>query len=119
MTAAVLAVTAELWWRGRIQAAATVLGVEARFPADLGDLTHMLLDHDTRLVLVDLHHPRIGFVEAIRLVRGTRWDGRLVCFGHHTDVERIAKAKTVGATEVWPNSELDRRLPELLAAVKI
>jgi hypothetical protein len=63
---------------------------------------------------VDLNHPRFDFVETIRLVRGTRWNVELVCFGHHTDAERLAKARATGAKEVWPNSEFDRRLPELL-----
>jgi DNA-binding response OmpR family regulator len=68
-------------------------------------------------VLVDLHHPTIDFVDTIRLVRGTRWDARLICFGHHTDTERLAKARELGAKDVWPNSELDRRLPELLTSL--
>ena len=111
----VLAVTADLFWQGRIKAAAAKLGHEVKVPARALDVTQELLHEDTRLVLVDLHHPRIDFVDTIRLVRGTRWDTRLVCFGHHTDAARLAKAKEAGATEVWANSELDKRLPELLA----
>jgi DNA-binding response OmpR family regulator len=114
---AVLAVTADLFWLGRIKAAASRLGHEVRVPARALDVTQELLDEHTRLVLVDLGHPRIDFVDTIRLVRGTRWDTRMVCFGHHTDVERLQRARDAGAPEVWPNSELDRRLPELLAAL--
>lgn len=110
----VLAVTADLFWQGRIQAAAKALGHDVKVPVRALDVTQELLNEDTKLVLVDLGHPRIDFVETIRLVRGTRWDARLVCFGHHTDTARLAKARETGATEVWPNSELDRRLPELL-----
>lgn len=111
---AVLAVTADLFWQGRVKAAAAALGHDVKVPARALDVTQELLHEDTRLVLVDLHHPRIDFVETIRLVRGTRWDTRLVCFGHHTDAARMAKAREVGAAEVWANSELDKRLPELL-----
>ena len=113
----VLAVTADLFWEGRIRAAAAKLGVEVKVPQRALDVTQELLHEDTKLVLVDLHHPRIDFVDTIRLVRGTRWDARLVCFGHHTDAARMARARELGATEVWPNSELDRRLPELLASL--
>ena len=73
---AVLAVTADLFWQGRIKAAATALGHEVKVPARALDVTQELLHEDTRLVLVDLNHPRIDFVETIRLVRGTRWDAR-------------------------------------------
>jgi DNA-binding response OmpR family regulator len=113
----VLAVTADLFWQGRIQAAAAKLGHQVKVPARALDVTQDLLDEDTKLVLVDLNHPRIDFVDTIRLVRGTRWDTHLVCFGHHTDVARLQRARDTGAKEVWPNSELDRRLPELLAAM--
>jgi DNA-binding response OmpR family regulator len=113
----VLAVTADLFWQGRIQAAAAKLGHHVKVPARALDVTQELLDEDTKLVLVDLNHPRIDFVDTIRLVRGTRWDTHMVCFGHHTDVARLQKARDTGAKDVWPNSELDRRLPELLAAM--
>ena len=113
----VLAVTADLFWQGRIHAAAAKLGHESKVPQRALDVTQELLDEGTRLVLVDLHHPRIDFVETIRLVRGTRWDTRLVCFGHHTDAATLHRAREAGAREVWPNSELDRRLPELLASI--
>jgi DNA-binding response OmpR family regulator len=113
----VLAVTADLFWQGRIQAAATKLGHHVKVPARALDVTQELLDEDTKLVLVDLNHPRIDFVDTIRLVRGTRWDTHMVCFGHHTDMAKLQKARDTGAKEVWPNSELDRRLPELLAGL--
>lgn len=113
----VLAVTADLFWQGRIAAAAAKLGHDVKVPARALDVTQELLDEHTKLVLVDLNHPRIDFVDTIRLVRGTRWDTHLVCFGHHTDVAKLQRARETGAKEVWPNSELDRRLPELLAGL--
>ena len=113
----VLAVTQDLLWLGKIRAAAGKLGVAVRVPQTKPQITEFLLDEDTKLVLVDLNHPRFDFVETIRLVKGTRWEVRMVCYGHHTDAVRLAKARETGAKEVWPNSELDRRLPELLAAL--
>lgn len=113
----VLAVTADLFWEGRIRSAAAKLGHDVKVPQRALDVTQELLDEGTKLILVDLNHPRIDFVDSIRLVRGTRWDTRMVCFGHHTDAARLQKARDAGATEVWPNSELDKRLPELLSAI--
>lgn len=113
----VLAVTADLFWQGRLKAAAAKLGHEVKVPQRALDVTQELLHEDTKLVLVDLDHPRIDFVDTIRLVRGTRWDARLVCFGHHTDAARLQRARDAGAKDVWANSELDSRLPELLASL--
>jgi DNA-binding response OmpR family regulator len=115
VTRTVVAVTNDLLWLGKVRNAADKLGWRVEVPKRNLDVTEMLLDEATKLVLLDLHHPSIPFVETIRLVRGTRWDTRLVCFGHHVDRERMDAAREAGATEVWPNSELDRRLPELLA----
>lgn len=114
----VLAVTQDLLWLGKIRAAAGKLGVDVRVPQTKPQVTEFLLDDTTKLVLVDLEHPRFDFVETIRLVKGTRWEVRMVCFGHHTDVAKLQKARDTGAKDVWPNSEFDRRLPDLLAAVQ-
>ncbi len=113
----VLAVTQDLLWLGKIRAAAGKLGVEVKVPQTKPQVTEFLLDDATRLVLVDLDHPRFDFVETIRLVKGTQWEVRMVCFGHHTDVAKLQKARDAGAKEVWPNSEFGRRLPDLLAAL--
>ena len=113
----VLAVTNDLLWLGKIRASAGKLGLEVRVPQTKPQVTEFLLDEATKLVLVDLEHPRFDFVETIRLVKGTRWEVRMVCFGHHTDAAKLAKARETGAKEVLPNSEFDRRLPELLAAI--
>jgi len=111
----VLAVTADLLWRSKIQAAADRAGWQVVVPARNLDVTQLLLDGDTKLVVLDLHHPTIDAVDTIRLVRGTRWDAGLLCFGHHTDAERLRRARDAGAKDVVPNSELDARLAHLLA----
>ncbi|MEA3190915.1 MAG: hypothetical protein QOD77_1497 [Thermoplasmata archaeon] len=113
MTRACLLVSSDLLWLGKVRAVADRSGWHVLVPERKTDITQMLLDDDTKLVLVDLHHPRFDFVETIRLVRGTRWDTELVCFGHHTDEARLEEARATGAHNVWANSELDRRLPEL------
>lgn len=118
MSPGCLLVSTDLLWIGKVRAAASRLGVEVRVPGTKPEVTQLLLDDDTKLVLVDLHHPRFDFVETIRLVRGTRWETRMVCFGHHVDTQRLQAARAAGATEVWPNSELDRRLPEVLSALQ-
>ena len=115
---AVLLVSSDLLWIGKVRNAASKLGLDVKVPERKTDVTQLLLDESTRLVLVDLHHPSFDFVETVRLVKGTRWNVELVCFGHHTDTERLEKARKAGATHVWANSELDRRLPELLASVR-
>ncbi|MEA3144274.1 MAG: hypothetical protein QOG31_1598 [Thermoplasmata archaeon] len=115
MTRTLLAVTSDLLWLGKLRGMAGRLGWSVVVPQAKLDITQLLLDGDTHLVLVDLHHPKFDFVETIRLVRGTRWDAHLLCFGHHTDTERLAKAREAGAKDVVANSALEGRLLELMA----
>ena len=110
-----LAITADLMARSRIQAVADRAGWQVVVPARALDVTQLLLDIDTKLVVLDLMHPTIDFVDTIRLVRGTRWDADLVCFGFHTDAERLRKARETGAKTVVPNSELEATLATLMA----
>jgi DNA-binding NarL/FixJ family response regulator len=110
----VLAVTQDLLWIGKLRNVADRRGWTVAVPQGKLDVTQMLLDDDTKLVVLDLHHPRIDPVETIRLVRGTRWDADLVCHGHHTDTARLEAARAAGARTVIPNSELERRLPGLM-----
>lgn len=116
MTPTVLAVTTDLLWLGKIRNLAARFGWQVVVPGRKLDITQMLLDADTRLVVVDLHHPAFDFVETIRLVRGTRWDAVLLCHGHHTDAGRLRRAREAGASEVLPNSEVETRLVEVLSS---
>lgn len=116
MSPTVLAVTQDLLWIGKLRSVADRRGWSVAVPQRKLDVTQMLLDDDTRLVVLDLHHPAIDPVETIRLVRGTRWDAQLVCHGHHTDTARLEAARAAGAGTVVANSELERLLPQLMAA---
>jgi DNA-binding NarL/FixJ family response regulator len=115
---AVLLVSHDLLWMGKVRAVAGKLGVEVLVPMRKTDITQMLLDGETTLVLVDLHDPKFDFVETIRLVKGTRWDARMVCFGHHTDEATLERARAAGAKDVMSNGQLDRELAALVAASK-
>jgi DNA-binding response OmpR family regulator len=110
----ILLVTADLLWVGKVRSIASRAGWDVVVPDKKTEVTHLLLDGETALVLVDLHHPRFDFVETIRLVRGTRWDAQLVCFGGHMDTERLQKARDAGAKDVIANSQVEARLRELL-----
>lgn len=110
----ILLVSTDLVWAGKVRAAATRAGWQVVSPERKTDVTQLLLDEETRLVVVDLHSPRFDFVETIRLVRGTRWDAHLLCFGHHVDGDRLRQARELGAQDVVANSALESRLAELL-----
>jgi DNA-binding NarL/FixJ family response regulator len=109
-----LLVSSDLLWVGKAGVLARRAGWELAVPDKKTEVTHLLLDGDTQVVAVDLHHPRFDFVETVRLVRGTRWDAHLVCFGHHTDAARMQRARDLGAQDVVPNSAFEARLAALL-----
>lgn len=114
MSHRILLVSSDLMWLGKVRNIAGRNGWEVAVPERKTDVTQLLLDADTKLVLVDLHHPRFDYVETIRLVRGTRWDAELLCFGSHVDTERIAHAKATGAKHVVANSQVEAELVRLL-----
>lgn len=109
-------VSADLLNLGRVRAVADRLGWTVVVPERKTDITQLLLDEATKVVLVDLHHPRFDPVETLRLVRGTRWDTVLAAFGHHTDTAALERAKREGAKEIWANSQVQEGLARLLSA---
>ena len=110
----ILLVTTDLLWIGKVRQLAAHAGWEVAVPDKNTEVTHQLLDGDTRLVLVDLHHPRFDFVDTIRLVRGTRWDAELVCYGSHVDTARLERARAAGARNVIPNGRLEAEVARFL-----
>ena len=69
MTRTVVAVTSDLLWLGKVRTVADKLGWRVEVPKRNLDVTEMLLDEETKLVLLDLHH-RGGYRTHVRDIRG-------------------------------------------------
>jgi hypothetical protein len=110
----VLFCAADLIWGSRIKATAQAAGVEARPVRDLGMLEARLADSPVRGLVVDLEAP--AALQLIGRVRGEggRADVRVVAFGPHVDVERLAAARAAGAERVMVRGAFDRGLAEIL-----
>lgn len=84
-------------------------GFELRLATDLKGLSDVMLWDDSEVVVLDVEHPRVDPLEAVRLVKGTRWDVRLVCIGQGPGAERALRgAVVVLGPEAW--ADLDRVL---------
>lgn len=76
--------------------------VEVRAADDLAQLTDAMLWDDTVAVVLDVEHPRVDPLEAVRLVRGTRWDVTLVCIGGGQGAERARRGGAqVHGPDAW------------------
>ena len=67
-------------------------GSEIRAATTLKELSDMMLQEDTAIVIIDVHHPPVDPLEAVRLVKGTRWDVHLICIGEGDASERALRA---------------------------
>ena len=98
------AVIDDLMLFSRIDAAASAADatlVRASTPSELpGDLD---------LVLVDWSARRSDWADAL-----TRYHGRVILFGRHTDLEAHADARAVGLGPMWARSKLITELPSLV-----
>lgn len=66
------------------------------------------------LVLVDLHADALAPAEAIRGIRASLPEVRIVAFVRHEERDRIRAAREAGADEVHARNAFTQRLPALL-----
>lgn len=103
-----------LFWAG-VHAAAKAAGVEAIRIGDEASMEKAFAEGGVRLVIADLAAPGIDV-----LAWAPRWKGadpapRLIAYGSHVDVERMARAREAGFDEVMPNSRFHREYRDLLS----
>ncbi len=104
----------DLFFRAKIEATSTSLGVPVRFTRDPDDLLAALDPAAPALVLVDLGHRAADPVAAIRALKARSPLPRVVAFGSHVEGERLAAAREAGADRVLARSAFSARLPEIL-----
>jgi CheY-like chemotaxis protein len=109
----ILAVTRDLFFRGKITAVAAQIGADVRFvPA--GALLARVAADAPELVIVDLNGGP-GACDAISELRRSGVLVPVLGFYGHVHEEARAKALASGFTRVIPNSAFDVHLGEILA----
>lgn len=103
-----------LFWAG-VHAAAKAAGVVAIRVGDEASMEKAYAEGGVRLVMADLATAGVDV-----LSWASRWKGldpppRLVAYGSHVDVDRMARAREAGFDEVMPNSRFHREYREILS----
>jgi hypothetical protein len=117
----ILFCAADLLWASKIKGTADALGIPCRPVRNLEMLEARLGDSPVRALIVDLESD--AGHELIKRVRaGAKSDSersiRVVAFGPHVEVDRLAQAKADGADVTMPRGAFARRLPAILTELK-
>jgi hypothetical protein len=103
----IYAVTADLFFRAKIEETAKALGLERPRPLARPE------DAGEGLVLLELGE-RTGGVEAVGRILAASPGARVVAFGSHVDQATLDRARELGAAEVMARSKFTRELPRIL-----
>ncbi len=109
----VIAVTADLFFRAKIEETARALGAPRPRFASSAEQAGALAGQGAPLVLLELG-PRTGGVEAVASILAAAPGARLVAFGSHVDTETLARARALGAAEVLARSAFVKEMPRIL-----
>lgn len=112
MKPAVVALTADLFFRARIEAVAEAAGTAVACVGTREDLEEQL--EGVRRVLVDLAHGGTDPAATIRALKSRPGPPEVVAFGPHRDADAFRAAREAGADRVLARSAFVERLPELL-----
>jgi CheY-like chemotaxis protein len=111
--------TGDLFFRARIEATASAVGVPVAFARSAEELLDRL-DADqgngpeASMVLVDLSDRAIDHPAIIRALKARPCAPAVVAFGSHVDRESLRGARAAGADQVMARSTFTERLPQLL-----
>jgi CheY-like chemotaxis protein len=118
MSRVVIAAVSDLFFASKIRATAEHLGITVHFVRSLETLADTAQQHQTDLVVVDLHSTNL---DPIALAKALQSDNGLksiplVGFYSHVDTELQKKAKQAGYL-VMPRSAFSDRLADVLSGV--
>ena len=112
----VVALMDDLFFQMKLAETAKQLGVEVKMATN-GDALMSLMETAPKLVIVDLN-ARSQPLEAIKKVRQSNTDIRVVGFLSHVQTQLAAQAQAAGCNEVLPRSSFTQNLVLILSAFK-
>ena len=112
-----IAVVSDMIFATRISGTAQQLGAACNVVKNLDDLNAALESRPPQTVLVDMECEGLSPADAIRVVKATCADARVIAFFPHPQTDLMDQAKAAGADETIPRSAFVQRLPDLLKGV--
>jgi len=112
----VVALVDDLFFQMKLAETAKQLGVEVKVATN-SDALAGLMESGPKLLIVDLN-ARGQPLQAIKRVRQTNKDIRVVGFLSHVQTQLAAQAQAAGCSEVLPRSSFTQNLAAILSASK-
>lgn len=112
---AVLAVTDDLIFSSKIEAAAAALSVPLRLVSKAKPLAEAIAGEPYRLAIVDLNLSGSDVIECVRDMRRRYPQMPILGFCSHAQVQLQSQAEAAGCTQVVSRSVFVGQLPQLLA----
>jgi CheY-like chemotaxis protein len=111
----VLAVVDDLLFRSKIRAVAAASSDAVTFVRNPDEVGAACVEHQPRLVLIDLDRDTLKPIETISMIRAMPSPApRIIAFGAHVNVDRLRAAREAGADQAMARSAFVVALPGLL-----
>ncbi|MGH7947900.1 MAG: hypothetical protein ACREQF_01580 [Candidatus Binataceae bacterium] len=117
MSRVVLAIVRDLFFRSKIDAAASIIGADVAYASDLSAAAKRCGELAPRLVVIDLSDAAATVAKAAGEIRAAAPGARLIGFASHVDVKTLKAARDAGFDAALSKSEFTTQLPELLKSV--
>ena len=112
----VLLVGQNLFFLGRVEAAAEPLGYEVRRATTESGFRNQLDDHSPDLILVDLEGDEATWVGTLEFLKELKLEStQVIAFGPHEQVATLERARTLSCDQVLNKGEFNRDLSKILA----
>jgi len=116
MPAKVLGLVKDLFFRSKLDASATAIGVEIEYASDLDGAARRCAEIKPAVVFADLSERSFPPGATSSAIRAAAPDARLIGFASHVDMKSIKAARDAGYDMTLSRSEFTSRLAELLHA---
>lgn len=111
----ILLLSSDLMFQSRISSAARAAGKACVVDRSVTKLVERVAEPDTvSLVLVDLTLLSVDLTQDLPLIHQAFSNCKIVAYGPHVDVERLALAEESGADDVVTRGQMDRDLVAMI-----
>lgn len=107
-----LLVCTDLLFASRVQGTATAAGTELQLLAG-SNLARLEPQPECSLVIIDLTELTDDVAAAVTVIKERCPLAKLIAFGSHVDVQKLAAAKAAGCDHVWARGMFVQQLPGL------
>lgn len=111
----VLYLTKDLFFSSRVCSLARDAGVTIDVVASI---EACCAAENTALAIIDLGFPQLDVATAVRKLRESPRELKIIAYGPHVDAAKLSAAEQAGCDLVLPRSQFDQRIADILRELK-